>query len=126
MYLYSRQLSSFLIYVMPNQMASFCNLCHNCHNLRQCATSPKWKQIWMCTSNTTGHYIVLRIKCMILLRRHKSSQSKENIQRGNIYLSAEIHKTKTLTLRKIFLKPCLYLFNYCLVWFRISGFTKIS
>ena len=78
------------------------------------------------TSNTTGHYFVLRIKCMILLRRHKSSQSKENIQRGNIYLSAEIHKTKTLTLRKIFLKPCLYLFNYCLVWFRISGFTKIS
>ena len=32
-------------------MRHFVTIFHNCHNLRQCATSPKWKQIWMWDTN---------------------------------------------------------------------------
>ena len=44
--------------------------------------------------------------------RQISDQGKEYPQRGSIYLPAEIHKAKTLTLRKIFMKPvftCLFI-----------------
>ena len=32
---------------------------HNCHNLRQCATSPKWKQIWMWDTNNSRHQLTV-------------------------------------------------------------------
>ena len=32
---------------------------HNCHNLRQCATSPKGKQIWMWDTNNARHQLTV-------------------------------------------------------------------